>query len=38
VVAGQVSLGVEPRPADSSGAPSVRYQGQPRLFGRNEPL
>ncbi len=37
-VAGQVALGVEPRPADSASAPGVRFQSQPRLFGREEPL
>jgi phage gp36-like protein len=38
VAAGQVALGAEPAPADSAAAPGVRYQGQPRLFGRDEPL
>jgi phage gp36-like protein len=37
-VAGQVALAVEPRPADCAAAPGVRYQSQPRLFGRDEPL
>ncbi len=38
VVAGSVSLGVEPAPDPSEGAPTVRYQTQERLFGRDEPL
>jgi phage gp36-like protein len=38
VVAGSVSLGVEPSPAEGSGAPGARYESQPRLFGRAEPL
>ncbi len=38
VVAGTVSLGVEPSPAEGEGAPGVRYRAQPRLFGRGEPL
>jgi phage gp36-like protein len=38
VVAGAVTLGVEPTPAESSGSPSVRYDTQPRIFGRDDPL
>lgn len=38
VVAGSVSLGVEPTPDESAGAPRVRYETQRRLFGRDEPL
>lgn len=38
VVAGHVSLGVEPSPSEGAGAPRVRYETQPRLFGRGEPL
>ncbi len=38
VVAGKASLGVEPAPAESSGAPNVRYTGQDRIFGRDHPL
>jgi len=38
VVAGTVSLGVEPRPTEGTGAPGARWEGQPRIFGRDEPL
>ena len=38
VVAGRSSLGIEPNPSEGSGAPSVRHETQPRLFGRGEPL
>jgi phage gp36-like protein len=38
VAAGRVALGVEPNPAEGAGAPRVRYETQPRLFGRGEPL
>ena len=38
VVSGQVSLGVEPSAAEGDRAPSVRYEGQRRIFGRDEPL
>jgi phage gp36-like protein len=38
VVAGRASVGVEPPPADVNSATGVRYQSQPRLFGRDEPL
>ena len=39
VVAGRASVGVEPPPAEiDKNAASVRYQSQPRLFGRREPL
>ena len=38
VVAGTVSLGVEPRPAASVGSPRVNCESTPRLFGRGEPL
>ncbi len=37
-VAGTVSLGVEPAPAEASGAAGVRHEGEGRLFGRSEPL
>jgi len=38
VVQGTVTLGIEPEPDESSAAPSVRYDTQARIFGRNEPL
>jgi phage gp36-like protein len=38
VVAGSVSLGVDPAPAQSAQAPAVRYETQKRIFGRDEPL
>jgi phage gp36-like protein len=38
VVGGTVTLGIEPAPAESAGSPSVRYDTQPRIFGRDEPL
>ncbi|MFW6189040.1 MAG: gp436 family protein [Planctomycetota bacterium] len=38
VVAGRASLGVDPEPAEHSGAPAARWDGEPRLFGRDEPL
>lgn len=38
VVAGRVSLGIEPSAAEADRAPGVRYESQPRLFGRDEPL
>jgi phage gp36-like protein len=38
VVAGRVSLGVEPAPSESSGAPGARFESEERLFGRDEPL
>ena len=38
VVQGSVSLGLEPSATESDRAPGVRYEGQRRLFGRNEPL
>jgi phage gp36-like protein len=38
VVAGTVSLGVEPAPSGGAGAPGARWEGQPRIFGRDEPL
>ncbi len=38
VVRGTASLGAEATPAEAPGAGSVRYQSQPRLFGREEPL
>jgi len=38
VVAGAVSLGFEPTPNESAAAPRVRYETQPRIFGRDEPL
>lgn len=38
VVAGDVSLGIEPSAAEGDRAPGVHYEGQPRIFGRDEPL
>jgi len=38
VVAGSVTLGIQPPPAESSGASAARYDAQPRIFGRNQPL
>ena len=38
IVAGEVSLGIEPSATESDRAPSVRYESQRRLFGRDEPL
>jgi len=38
IVAGAVSLGVEPSPAEGSAASGARYESRPRLFGRGEPL
>lgn len=38
VAGGTVSLGIEPRPNEGSAAAGVRYQTQPRSFGRGEPL
>jgi phage gp36-like protein len=38
VVAGRVSLGIAPGPAESSLAAGVRYDTRPRIFGREEPL
>jgi len=38
VAAGSATLGIEPSPQESSGAPGVRYEGQERIFGRDEPL
>jgi phage gp36-like protein len=38
VVAGRASVGVEPAPAEGAASPSARYQTQPRIFGRGEPL
>jgi len=38
IVAGAVSLGVEPTPAEGPRAPAARHEAQPRLFGRREPL
>jgi len=38
VVGGRVTLGVEPSPPEGAGAPRARYESQPRLFGRGEPL
>jgi len=38
VVGGMVALGIEPSSAEGDRAPSVRYEGQSRIFGRNEPL
>jgi len=36
--AGKVALGISPKPAESPGAGGVRYDTQPRIFGRDEPL
>ena len=38
VVSGEVALGVEPSAAGGDRAPGVRYEGQSRIFGRDEPL
>ena len=39
VVAGKASLGVSsPAPTESPGAGGVRYDTQPRIFSRDEPL
>lgn len=38
VVAGKASLGVEPKPAEASGAPGVKHQVDDRLFGRGKEL
>jgi len=38
VVNGKVSLGIEPSAAEGDRAPGVRYESQPRIFGRDEPL
>jgi len=38
VVAGNVSLGIEPSAAEGDRAPGVRYETEPRIFGRGEPL
>jgi len=38
VVAGRAALGIEDCPSESVGAPRVRSETCPRLFGRREPL
>ncbi len=38
VAAGRVALGTEEAPAESTRAAGVRYETEPRLFGRDEPL
>ncbi|MFO7956493.1 MAG: DUF1320 domain-containing protein [Candidatus Brocadiia bacterium] len=38
VATGRASLGIEPEPAESAGAPGVRTETDPRVFGREEPL
>ena len=38
VAAGKVELGIDPKPAESSGAPGVWYDAKSRVFGRDEPL
>ncbi len=38
VVAGGVSLGIEPSATEGDRAPDVHYESQPRIFGRDEPL
>ena len=38
VAAGRASLGVEPPPGESTGAPRARYETRPRFFGREQPL
>ncbi len=38
VVAGRVSLGVEPAPAEGGAAIGARSEARPRLFGRDQPL
>lgn len=37
-VIGKVSLGIEPSAAEGDRAPGVHYEGQSRIFGRDEPL
>jgi len=38
VVRGEVSLGIEPSAVESERAGGVHYEGQRRIFGRDEPL
>ena len=38
IVAGKAELGIEPKPTESTGSGGVRYGGQDRIFGRDEPL
>ena len=38
VVRGEVSLGIEPSADESERAGGVHYEGQRRIFGRDEPL
>ena len=38
VVKGEALAGLDPSPAAAEGASGVLYQGQRRIFGRNEPL
>ena len=38
VVSGAVSLGIEPSAAEGDRSPGVQYEGQRRIFGRDEPL
>jgi len=38
VVAGKVSLGIAPMPAESTSAGGVRAESKRRIFGRDEPL
>lgn len=38
VATGRASVGVEPDPAEASGAPRAPGDARPRLFGRGEPL
>ncbi len=35
---GKKSVGLLPLPTESAGAPGVRFSGQDRVFGRDEPL
>ena len=35
---GEKEVGLMPTPTESAGAPNVRHEAQPRLFGRDQPL
>lgn len=38
IVAGDIEIGLVPKPAESAGAPGVRHDVQDRVFGRDHPL
>jgi len=38
IAAGEIGIGVDPLPAESSGAATVHSSAQDRLFGRDKPL